>query len=189
MRGAYPIWLELRPTLHCSVFSFLGDLWGRLAYFHTRELIPSTWVSSHSPPLQSRISWSTITCYTRCLDHSWYPYVPPLCICWCTLSMWNGQYAYLYVLIGKYWTIQLSQTTPDIEEYIVNLLAALVHLRIFAFEFEDDCPLKDGLPFIAKAFDRAPHLEYFSMPYLDHNYKRVGGKLVICDQTEFPFLG
>jgi hypothetical protein len=74
----------------------------------------------------------------------------------------------------------------DYDEYIINLLAAFVHLRIFAFEFEDDCPIKDGYPFIVKAFDRAPHLEYILMFHLDLYYQRVGGKLVVCDQMECP---
>ena len=37
-----------------------------------------------------------------------------------------------------------------------------------------------------KASDRAPHLEYASMPGLDRYYKRVGGELVICDRSECP---
>jgi hypothetical protein len=74
----------------------------------------------------------------------------------------------------------------DVDEYIVNLLAALVHLRIFAILLPKDCPIKDGRSFIMKASDRVPHLEYFSMPHLNHYYKRVGAELVICDRTEFP---
>ena len=75
-----------------------------------------------------------------------------------------------------------------VDEYIVNLLAALVHLRIFELRFSRDHSIKDGHPFIMKVSDRVPHLEYFSMPPLDHCYKRVGGKLVICDRTERPLL-
>ena len=74
----------------------------------------------------------------------------------------------------------------DFDEYIVNLLAAFVHLRIFEFEADDDYPIEDAHPFIMKASDRVPHLEYFSIPHLDLYYKRVGGKLVICDLTECP---
>ena len=76
----------------------------------------------------------------------------------------------------------------DFDKYIVDLLAALVHLRIFEFKFGIDCPREDGHRFIMKASDRVPHLEYFSMPPLDHYYKRVGGKLVVCDLTEFPLF-
>jgi hypothetical protein len=39
-----------------------------------------------------------------------------------------------------------------------------------------------------KVSDRVPHVEYFSIPPLDHYYKRVGGDLVICDQTEGYFI-
>ena len=76
----------------------------------------------------------------------------------------------------------------DVDEYIVNLLAALVHLRIFEFNFGDDCPIKDRHRFIMKVSDLVPHLEYFHMPGIDHYYKRVGGKLVICDRTELPLF-
>jgi hypothetical protein len=69
----------------------------------------------------------------------------------------------------------------DVDEHVVNLLAALVHLRIFEFEIDEECPIKDVHQFIMKLSDRAPHLKYVSMPHLKHHYKRVGGKLVICD--------
>jgi hypothetical protein len=75
-----------------------------------------------------------------------------------------------------------------VDEYIVNLLAAFVRLRIFSIHFSKDCTIKDGHPFIMRVSDRVPHLEYFSMPPLDHYYKRIGGKLVICDRTERPLL-
>jgi hypothetical protein len=74
------------------------------------------------------------------------------------------------------------------DEYIVDLLAAFVHLRIFEFEFGDDCPIKDGHQFITKASDRAPHLEYVSMPRLKRYYRLVGREFVICDRTEFPLF-
>jgi hypothetical protein len=76
----------------------------------------------------------------------------------------------------------------DIDEYIVNLLAALVHLRIFTMLSSRDCPIKDVHQFIMKASDRAPHLEYVSMPCHNRYYKRVGGELVIHDRTEFPLF-
>ena len=75
------------------------------------------------------------------------------------------------------------------DEYMVNLLAALVHLRIFEFTFGSDFPIKDGHRFIMKVSDRVPHLEYFSMPDFKCYYKRVGGELVICDRSEFPEFG
>ena len=75
---------------------------------------------------------------------------------------------------------------PDFDEYIVNLLAGLVHLRIFEFRIERKFPLKDLHQFIMKDFDRVPHLEYVSMPHLKHYYKRFGAELVICDRTELP---
>ena len=74
----------------------------------------------------------------------------------------------------------------DVDEYIVNLLAGLVHLRFFEFKIYEEWPLKDVHQFIMNVSDRVPHLEYFSMPGLKHHYKRVGRKLVICDSTECP---
>jgi hypothetical protein len=74
-----------------------------------------------------------------------------------------------------------------VDEYIVNLLAALVHLRIFSIHFSRHCTIKDIHPFIMKVSDRVPHLEYFNMPFPNHLYKRIGGQLVNCDLTEFPF--
>ena len=76
-----------------------------------------------------------------------------------------------------------------VDEYIVNLLAALVHLRIFSIHFSRHCTIKDIHPFIMKVSDRAPHLEYFSIPHLKRYYKRVGRELVVCDRTEFPVFG
>jgi hypothetical protein len=72
----------------------------------------------------------------------------------------------------------------DLDEYIVNLLAALVHLRIF--EIDEDCPIKDVRQFIMNVSDRVPHLEYFHISHLICYCKRVGGELVICDGTEHP---
>ena len=76
-----------------------------------------------------------------------------------------------------------------VDEYFVNLLAALVHLRIFTIQLDPDCLVKDAHPFILKVSDRAPHLEYFSIPLLNNYYKRVGGKLVVCDKNGFPSSG
>ena len=76
----------------------------------------------------------------------------------------------------------------DVDEYIVNLLAVFVHLRIFEFKPDDNCPIRDGHSFIMKASDRVPHLEYVSTPRLKRYYKRVSGEFVICDRTDFPFF-
>jgi hypothetical protein len=75
----------------------------------------------------------------------------------------------------------------DVDKYIVNLLAALVYLRIFTFDFIEDSPIMNGHPFIMEVSDHVPHLEYFPIPPLDHFYKRVGGELVVCDETETEF--
>jgi hypothetical protein len=74
----------------------------------------------------------------------------------------------------------------DFDEHIVNLLAGLVHLRIFVFDTIEERSLWGQ--FILKISDRVPHLEYFSMPLRDNHYKRVGGELVICDSTERPMF-
>jgi hypothetical protein len=74
------------------------------------------------------------------------------------------------------------------DEYVVNLLAAFVHLRIFTLEVSENCPIEDVHPFITTVSDRVPHLEYFSIPQLKHYYKRVGGELVVCDETECPLF-
>jgi hypothetical protein len=78
-----------------------------------------------------------------------------------------------------------------VDEYFVNLLAALVHLRIFIIRFNDDylvkdAAVKDADPFILEVSDRVPHLEYFSIPPVNIYSKRVGGRLVVCDEDEFP---
>jgi len=72
----------------------------------------------------------------------------------------------------------------DFDEYIVDLLAALVHLRIF--EFDESCPLVDVDQFIVEVSSRVPHLEYISIPSQHRHCKRVGGELVFCDSTEHP---
>jgi hypothetical protein len=74
----------------------------------------------------------------------------------------------------------------DVDEYIVNLLAGLVHLRIFQFKIDGDFPIVDVDQFIKAVSDRVPHLEYISLPSLHQHHKRVGRELVICDWTECP---
>jgi hypothetical protein len=76
----------------------------------------------------------------------------------------------------------------DVDEYMINLLAAFVHLRVFAFDFPENCLITDGHPFIMKTFDRVPHLEYITVSPPVLCYKRVGGELVICDQAECPLF-
>jgi hypothetical protein len=76
----------------------------------------------------------------------------------------------------------------DFDEYIVDLLTALVHLRIFefVFEFDETCPIVDVHQFIRAVSDQVPHLEYISIPSLHQRHKRIGGELVICNSTECP---
>ena len=74
----------------------------------------------------------------------------------------------------------------DIDEYIIDLLVALVHLRILGLQIGEECPIEDVHQFIMKASDRVPHLEYFTVSHLGHCYKRVGGEFVVCDRMEQP---
>ena len=74
----------------------------------------------------------------------------------------------------------------DVDQYIVNLLAGLVHLRIINFYIYEEWPIKDVRQFIMNVSDRVPHLEYISIPFLDQYHKRVGGELVVCNSTECP---
>jgi hypothetical protein len=69
----------------------------------------------------------------------------------------------------------------DFDDYVGNLLAALVSLRTFEIGFDDedeDCPIKDDLSFIQKVSDRAPHLEHFALD--PRCYKKVAGNWVTC---------
>ena len=76
----------------------------------------------------------------------------------------------------------------DVEEHFVNLLAGLVHLRIFEFQINGsgECPIVEVQQFIRAVSDRVPHLEYISFPSLHQYHKRIGGELVICNSTECP---
>ena len=76
----------------------------------------------------------------------------------------------------------------DFDDYIVDLLTALVHLRIFEFEIDKGCPIVDVHQFIKAVSDRVPHLEYISIPSLHLHHKRIGGELAICDLTECPMF-
>jgi hypothetical protein len=72
----------------------------------------------------------------------------------------------------------------DFDDYVGNLLSALVSLRTFEIEIDDDeCPIKADLSFIQKVSDRAPHLEHFTSDPCC--YKRVGGEWVLCESREY----
>ena len=63
----------------------------------------------------------------------------------------------------------------------------MVSLRVLTIASDDEgCLIDDGLSFVLRVSDQAPHLEYFAIPYLDYAVKRVGGEWVNCDETEFP---
>jgi hypothetical protein len=72
----------------------------------------------------------------------------------------------------------------DWVDYVGNLLSAMVSLRTFEIEFdENEWPIKDDLSFIQKVSDQAPHLEHFTLD--PRCYKRVGGEWVICELRRF----
>jgi hypothetical protein len=72
-------------------------------------------------------------------------------------------------------------------EWIGDVIAALVSLRVFVFEYVYDF-WEDAISLIMKASDRAPHLEYLAKIHNAESqyWKRVGGEWVICDEEEFP---
>jgi hypothetical protein len=83
------------------------------------------------------------------------------------------------------------------DEWLGNLLAALISLRVFSFDFTPDPsrvqPVSRGseqahLLFARKVTDRAPHLEYFAVSWdgNDYRWKRVHGEWVPCNMAEFP---
>jgi hypothetical protein len=75
-------------------------------------------------------------------------------------------------------------------EWIENLLAALVSLRAFGvalYAAERLFP-QGHLPFTARAFSRAPHLEYMTIyDKEDHYWKRDRGECVPCDEAGFSY--
>ena len=81
------------------------------------------------------------------------------------------------------------------EEWLGNLLAALISLRVFTLDSAFDihqAPTMFGseeayLRFVENVTDRTPHLEYFaaSCDEIDYFCKRVHGKWVPCDSAEF----
>ena len=85
----------------------------------------------------------------------------------------------------------MSQDHADYTEWVKNLLAALVSLRVFKseFHFDGENPaFSDGyLPYIKEICDPAPKLEYIGVFDYDrfHCGKRVSGEWVLCDEAEF----
>jgi hypothetical protein len=82
------------------------------------------------------------------------------------------------------------------EEWLGNLLAALISLRIFTLDFILDPNRAPGskeayLRFVENVTDRAPHLEYFAVLWdrIDYFWKRFHGEWVPCDSAEFPLHG
>jgi hypothetical protein len=68
-------------------------------------------------------------------------------------------------------------------EWIENLLATLVTLRVFGTESRRDGPTEGYLPFITQVSNRAPQLEYFAILDVVGSYmKRVRGEWVHCDE-------
>jgi hypothetical protein len=72
----------------------------------------------------------------------------------------------------------------DFEEYIGDLLAAFVSLRVFEIISRDSCPIEGGLSFIRRISDRVPHLERFMNGHFNAYFLRVGREWDICDETE-----
>ena len=86
---------------------------------------------------------------------------------------------------------------PDADEWLGNLLAAIISLRVFTFRFVSAlswAPLdllgseQAHLLFVRTVTVGAPHLEYFAIlwgAYVYH-WKRVHGEWVPCHKVEFP---
>jgi hypothetical protein len=82
------------------------------------------------------------------------------------------------------------------DEWLGDLLAALISLRVFAFNFyfvrSSPPPWWSAQGFlleVRKLTNRAPHLEYFdiSSGAIGCKWKRVHGKWVPCKTEEFPW--
>jgi hypothetical protein len=76
-------------------------------------------------------------------------------------------------------------------EWIENLLATLVTLRVFGTDFYYGGPYDNTggyLPFITQVSNRAPKLEYFAIfdGGRSHYGKLVRGEWVLCDEAGFP---
>jgi hypothetical protein len=82
---------------------------------------------------------------------------------------------------------QYSMDFTEWSEWIENLLATLVTLRVFGTVSLYGVPAGGRLPFITQVSNRAPKLEYFSMYYGRGHYKKlVHGEWVLCDKAIFP---
>jgi diadenosine tetraphosphatase ApaH/serine/threonine PP2A family protein phosphatase len=75
-------------------------------------------------------------------------------------------------------------------EWIENLLATLVTLRVFGAYFNDGGPYYHTgryLPFITQVSNRAPKLEHFTIFNGEsHYWKQVRGEWVLSDDERFP---
>jgi hypothetical protein len=77
------------------------------------------------------------------------------------------------------------------DEWLGNLLAALISLRVYTLLFSDlyeALPAHLLFPLVRTVTDRAPHLEYFSVSCDggDHYWKQVCGEWAPCNKAEFP---
>jgi hypothetical protein len=76
------------------------------------------------------------------------------------------------------------------DEWIENLLAALVTLRAFGTDFQHRKPVdftEGHIPFITRVSNRAPKLEYFTIfDGESHYWKRVRGEWVLSGDARFP---
>jgi hypothetical protein len=82
------------------------------------------------------------------------------------------------------------------EEWLGNLLAALISLRVFKLNFSLDLHLAPDMfgskeahhRFVQNVTHRTPHLEYFAVSWDSDDYlwKRVHGEWVPCDIAELP---
>ena len=72
-------------------------------------------------------------------------------------------------------------------EWIENLLATLVTLRVFGTVSQYGVPAGGRLPFITQVSNRAPKLEYFAIfDGESHYWKQVRGQWVLSDEARFP---
>jgi hypothetical protein len=80
----------------------------------------------------------------------------------------------------------------DADGWLVNLLAAMISLRVFTFRYPPALPWAHLLSseevhllFVRTVTNRVPHLEYFAAGCVYH-WKRVHGEWVPCNKVEFP---
>ena len=74
-------------------------------------------------------------------------------------------------------------------EWIENLLAALVSLRVFKTDYHsiERRPEKGYALFFTQVFNRAPNLEYITVSDGEfHGGKRIRGGWVVCEEAELP---